>query len=45
MQSAKFLWWKFFLIYGFYTQRGHKLRFFKGGKPQFVTVGIICPFP
>jgi hypothetical protein len=26
---------------GMYTQRGHKLRFFKGGKPQFMTVGII----
>jgi hypothetical protein len=32
---------------GVYTQRGHKLRFFKGGKAQFVpyghdmTVGII----
>jgi uncharacterized protein YbjT (DUF2867 family) len=25
-----------------YTQSGHKLRFFKGGKAQFVTVGIIC---
>jgi hypothetical protein len=24
-----------------YTQGGHKLRFFKGGKAQFVTVGII----
>ncbi len=24
-----------------YTQRGHKLRFFKGGKAQIVTVGII----
>jgi hypothetical protein len=24
-----------------YTQRGHKLRFLKGGKAQFVTVGII----
>jgi hypothetical protein len=24
-----------------YTQSGHKLRFFKGGKAQFVTVGII----
>jgi hypothetical protein len=24
-----------------YTQRGHKLRFFKSGKAQFVTVGII----
>ena len=24
-----------------YTQSGHKLRFFKSGKAQFVTVGII----
>ena len=24
-----------------YTQGGHKLRFFKGGRAQFVTVGII----
>jgi hypothetical protein len=26
----------------FYTALGYKLRFFKGGKAQFVTVGIIC---
>jgi hypothetical protein len=25
----------------YYTQGGHKLRFFISGKPQFVTVGII----
>ena len=25
----------------YYTQGGHKLRFFKGGRAQFVTVGII----
>ena len=24
-----------------YTHSGHKLRFFKDGKAQFVTVGII----
>ena len=24
-----------------YTQRGHKLRFFRAGNAQFVTVGII----
>ena len=24
-----------------YTQGGHKLRFFRSGKAQFVTVGII----
>jgi hypothetical protein len=24
-----------------YTQRGHKLRFFKGGKAQFVPCGMI----
>jgi hypothetical protein len=27
-----------------YTALGHKLRFFKGGKAQFVTVGIISGF-
>ena len=25
----------------YYTQRGHKLRSFKSGKPQFMTMGII----
>jgi hypothetical protein len=29
---------------GRYTALGHKLRFFKGGKAQFVTVGIIFSF-
>jgi hypothetical protein len=32
---------QYFYLTPNYTQCGHKLRFFKGGKAQFVTVGII----
>jgi hypothetical protein len=36
------LWFKTDEYYqSIYTQGGQKLRFFKGGKAQFLTVGII----